>query len=330
MKSLQFTEYGNRGSIALVDVDPPAVGPTQVRVAVEAAPINPSDFLMLAGRYPVHPTLPSPAGAEGVGRVVETGSAVEGVRVGERVLILPSWNPGTWQESVVVEERLALPVADDVDPAQLATVGINAATAVLLLRYGAGLPEGSWVAQTAANSGLGAFVRGLAERAGLRVLDVVRSQDAAATLRAAGAAHVVVSDETLPDQLRDVLGEERVPLLLDGVGGDVVPALAPFLAREADVVSFATLSGVPVAVPIRYLIFGNLHVHGFWLNNWLSTAPRDEIAGLYDEVVGLLAGGRLSVPIEATYPLDEFDKALEHARGYGRSGKILFVAEPRA
>jgi mitochondrial enoyl-[acyl-carrier protein] reductase / trans-2-enoyl-CoA reductase len=301
------------------------VGPTQVRVAVEAAPINPSDFLMLAGRYPVHPTLPSPAGAEGVGRVVETGSAVDGVRVGERVLILPSWSPGTWQESVVVEERLVLPVGDDVDRAQLATVGINAATAVLLLRYGAGLPEGAWVAQTAANSGLGAFVRGLAERAGFRVLDVVRSQDAAAALRAAGAAHVVVGDETLPDRLRDVLGEERVPLLLDGVGGDVVPALAPFLAREADVVSFATLSGVPVAVPIRYLIFGNLHVHGFWLNNWLSTAPRDEIAALYDDVVGLLAGGRLSVPIEATYPLEEFDKALEHARAYGRSGKILFV-----
>ncbi|NMO93877.1 zinc-dependent alcohol dehydrogenase family protein [Actinomycetospora sp. TBRC 11914] len=328
MKSVQFTEYGNRESITLVDVDPPAVGPTQVRVAVEAAPINPSDLLMLAGHYPVHPTLPSPAGAEGVGVVVETGSAVAGVHVGDRVLILPSWTPGTWQESVVVDERHALAVPGDVDPAQLATVGINAATAVLLLRYGAGLPEGSWVAQTAANSGLGAFVRGLAERAGFRVLDVVRSADAAASLRAAGAHHVVVSDETLADQLREVLGDERVALLLDGVGGDVVPALAPFLAREGDIVSFATLSGVPVAVPIRYLIFGNLHVHGFWLNNWLSTAPREEITALYDEVVGLVADGALSVPIEATYPLDEVDKALEHARHYGRSGKILFVARP--
>jgi NADPH:quinone reductase-like Zn-dependent oxidoreductase len=327
VKSIQFTEYGNRASVALVDVAPPPVGPTEVRVAVEAAPINPSDFLMLAGHYPVHPTLPSPAGAEGVGRVVEKGSAVDAVRVGDRVLILPSWTPGTWQESVVVDERHALPVPGDVDPAQLATVGINAATAVLLLRYGAGLAEGSWVAQTAANSGLGAFVRGLAERAGFRVLDVVRSADAASALRAAGAAHVVVGDQTLGDQLRGVLGEERVPLLLDGVGGDVVPALAPFLAPEASVVSFATLSGIPVAVPIRYLIFGNLHVHGFWLDNWLSTAPREDVTALYDEVVRLVAAGSLSVPIEATYPLDEVDKALEHARHYGRRGKILFAAQ---
>ena len=43
MKALQFTEYGNRGSIALVDVDPPAVGPTQVRVAVGCLLSHPSN-----------------------------------------------------------------------------------------------------------------------------------------------------------------------------------------------------------------------------------------------------------------------------------------------
>jgi mitochondrial enoyl-[acyl-carrier protein] reductase / trans-2-enoyl-CoA reductase len=328
MKSVQFSEYGNPESIALVDVAPTPVGPGQVRVAIEAAPLNPSDFLLLDGHYPIHPALPSPTGAEGVGLVAETGSGVSGVQVGDRVLLLPSETPGTWQEEIVVDERLALPVRGDADPGQLATVGINAATAVLLLRYGARLPRGSWVVQTAANSGLGAFVRGLAEHAGLRVLDVVRSEDAAAALRADGATHVVSSAASLSDQLGAVLGDDRVPLLLDGVGGEVVSTLAPFLALEADVVSFAALGGSAITVPIQHLIFKNVHVHGFWLVNWLRGAGRDEITGLYDEVVRLVADGTLSVPIEATYSFDEFEKAMEHARRYGRTGKILFRAEP--
>jgi NADPH:quinone reductase-like Zn-dependent oxidoreductase len=37
---------------------------------MEAAPINPADFLLAAGWYGVQPALPAPLGAEGVGRVV--------------------------------------------------------------------------------------------------------------------------------------------------------------------------------------------------------------------------------------------------------------------
>lgn len=324
MISVQFDEYGSLDSLYLANVDSPHLGPGEVRVAIEAAPLNPSDFMLIEGRYPFRPPLPSPAGSEGVGRAVEVGSEVNSVKTGDRVLVLPSEQPGTWQDEIVVAERFAVPVSGDSDPYQLATVGINAATALLVLRYGGELPEGTWIAQTAANSGLGAFIRALARRQGLRTLDIVRRADVAEKLREAGSDAVVVSDDAYTASVAAVLGDDRLGLVLDGVGGAVVNELGPFLAREASVVNFAAPSGQPVSIHPKYLNFGNLHVHGFWLNNWLDSAPREEIIGVYQHIDELIADGTLSTVIEGAYPFARFAEAVRHAQTPGRNGKVVF------
>jgi trans-2-enoyl-CoA reductase len=326
VKSIQFSTYGDPGSVSLVDAQPPAVASKEVRVGLIAAPLNPSDFLLLDGHYGIRPELPSPVGAEGVGTVLEVGEDVTRAAVGQRVLVLPSDTLGTWQDEIVVDERHVVVVHRDADPEQLATVPINAATAYLLVDYAATDPPGSWIVQTAANSGLGAFVRVLAARAGLRLIDVVRSNAAAQALRAAGAQYVVVADDTLSVQLYGVLGKEQVSLLLDGVGGPLVDTLVPHLATDGQIVSFAALSGQPIVLPPGELNFKGLHVHGFWLYHWLNTAPTDEIDTVYGELVDLVADGVLRTPVEATYPLSDHAAAIDRARTYGREGKVLFTA----
>ncbi|TXI49389.1 zinc-dependent alcohol dehydrogenase family protein [Mycolicibacter arupensis] len=326
MKSVQFSAFGDRDSVSLVDAAPRAVAATEVRVGVDAAPLNPSDFLLLDGHYGIRPDLPSPAGAEGVGTVLEVGAAVTRTAVGHRVLVLPSGTLGTWQDEIVVGERYVVAVQRDTDPVQLASVPINAATAYLLVDFAANEPEGAWIVQTAANSGLGAFVRVLAARAGLRLIDVVRSSAAAAALRADGAQYVVVSDDTLGAQLSDVLGEEQVSVVLDGVGGPLIDTLLPHIADDGQIVSFAALSGQPVVVPPRLLNFKGLHIHGFWLNHWLKSAPAEEIDRVYTELIGLVADGVLRTPVEATYALSQHVEAISHARRYGRDGKVFFTA----
>ncbi|MCV7419993.1 zinc-dependent alcohol dehydrogenase family protein [Mycobacterium yunnanensis] len=326
MKSIQFSAYGDPGSVSLVDAEPRAVTSNELRVEIEAAPLNPSDFLVLDGHYGIRPELPSPVGAEGVGIVREVGGGVTRAAVGQRVLVLPSDTMGTWQDEIVVDERHVVAVHRDADPLQLATVPINAATAYLLVDFAEAEPSGSWVVQTAANSGLGAFVRTLAARAGLRLIDVVRSSAAADALRAAGAQYVVVADDTLGVQLYGVLGEEQVAVILDGVGGPLVDALLPHIADDGQIVSFAALSGKPVVVPAGVLNFKGLHIHGFWLNHWLRTAPAEEIDRVYTELVDLVADGELSTPVEAAYALSDHVAAMERARTYGRAGKVLFAA----
>jgi NADPH:quinone reductase-like Zn-dependent oxidoreductase len=330
MRSIHFSAYGDADSIHLVEQPPRPVGPTEVRVDVDAAPLNPSDFLLLDGSYGIRPELPSGAGAEAVGMVREVGRAVTRASVGQQVLVLPSDTPGTWQDEVVVDQRHVVPVHRPADAVQLATVPINAATAHLLFETAAPLPAGSWVVQTAANSGLGAFVRVLAARAGLRLVDVVRNERAASALRAAGAAHVVVGDDTLDDQLRRVLGDQPVTAVFDGVGGDLIDAFLPYLAVGGRIVSFAALSGQPIVVPAGMLNFKSLHVIGFWLHNWLSTAPADEIDAVYRQLIDLVADGVLQTPVQARYPLTSYAEAIAAARVYGRDGKVFFTRADEA
>ncbi|WP_179855266.1 zinc-dependent alcohol dehydrogenase family protein [Paractinoplanes atraurantiacus] len=320
MKSLQLYEFGKPETLRLLDVDPAPVGAGQVRVAIEAAPVNPSDFLTLSGRYAVRPMLPSPLGAEGVGLVTEVGAGVTAVTAGDLVLVLPNPQPGTWQEEAVVPERFVVRADPNADPVQLATAGINAATAYLLLGYGDALKPGDWVMQTAANSALGAFVVALARHRGLRTLNVVRR----AGVEVPGGDAVVVSDETLTAQVRDVLRGDRPSLLLDGVSGPVAGTLAAVLAPNAHIVNFAALSGQQLVIDRVHLLFKSLNVHGFWLNNWIATAPRAEIERVYAEVTGLIADGVLRTEIAAQYGLGDFERALAHANAPDRTGKVVF------
>ena len=76
MKAVQVVAFGRPAeAVRLNEVpDVGSPGPNEVVVAVEAAPINNSDFMIIAGRYGYLPTPPATLGIEGVGRVIAAGA----------------------------------------------------------------------------------------------------------------------------------------------------------------------------------------------------------------------------------------------------------------
>src|SRR5512132_2014603 len=95
-RQLQLVAHGEPSDvIELNTVSTPALGDEEVLVSMEAAPLNPSDFLLVRGIYGVRPAFPSSVGAEGVGRVIQTGSKVDVALQGQRVLLLPSSEQST-------------------------------------------------------------------------------------------------------------------------------------------------------------------------------------------------------------------------------------------
>ena len=72
---------------------------------------------------------------------------------------------------------------DDADPLQLAMLGINPATASLLLNRYVALRSGDWIGQTAANAAVGQYIIALAKRAGVKTLNVVRRHEAVDQVR---------------------------------------------------------------------------------------------------------------------------------------------------
>ena len=69
---------------------------------------------------------------------------------------------------------------------------------------------------------------------------------------------------------------------------------------------------------------GGLSLHGFWLGNWMRSAPRTEIQEMYQRLGDLVADGSLSAAVEYVYPLEQFKEAFRRSLQSHRGGKILF------
>ncbi|MFF5233516.1 zinc-dependent alcohol dehydrogenase family protein [Dactylosporangium sp. NPDC000521] len=326
MLQLLATSYGDpRTSVSLERAPTPALGTDDILVDMEAAPVNPSDFLLVRGGYGLRPQLPSPLGGEGVGRVIDAGGGPGSSLVGRRVVILPTYEQGTWADQVVTAYRNVVPIREDGDPLQLAMLAINPATAHLLLHRFTELADGDWVGLDAANSAVGLCVNTLARRRGLKTLNIVRREAAARTVRDAGGDRVIVAGEDLPAQIAGALDGAELGLALDATAGPVVADLAAALRFRGVIVTYAFVTDAPQAVRAHDLIFNEVTHTGFWLLNWLRHAPRTEIEQTYCALNDIVANGELTVPVEATYRLDEYREAIEHATAPERRGKILFT-----
>ena len=326
MNALRLNSFGDPATVVALVAEPELhAGRDELLVALEAAPVHPSDLHLIRGFYGLHPELPAPLGAEGVGRVVEVGPGADQGVAGRRAVILPTYEHGTWAEHAAVAEPNVVPVSDNADALQLAMIGVNALTALLLLRPHEHLSHGDWIAQTAANSAVGQYVSKLAKLAGVKTLNLVRREAAAAQVAAAGGDRVIVVDDDLPGQLERALEGHELALVLDSIGGPAVAELTHRLRFGGKVVSFGALGGQPTALSVRHdLIYRHISHHGFWTFNWLRQASRENIDARYREIAGLVTSGELTVDLDQTYRLDQYAEALSHAEQYQRPGKVLF------
>jgi NADPH:quinone reductase-like Zn-dependent oxidoreductase len=325
MRQLQLVAKGEPSDvIKLSTVPEPALGQEDVLVSMEAAPINPSDFLFVRGLYGVRPAFPSPVGAEGVGRVAKIGSKVDVALQRRRVLIIPTYEQGTWADQVVAPVRNIVPMGDEADPLQLSMIGINPVTAYLLLNRYVSLMPGDWIGQTAANSAMGQYIIALARLAGVKTMNVVRREEAAEQVRQWGGDRVVLQGDNLHKDIEEALDGKKLSLVVDTVGGTPVGQLAQSLRTGGSIVCFAIQSGQFPAISPGDLIYRGLSLHGFWLINWIRNAPRAEIQETYQKLGELVADRSLSAAVEHVYPLDQFKEAFEQSLRSNRSGKILF------
>jgi len=301
-------------------------GVNEVVVEIEAAPINGADLLFAAGWFGVYPQVPAPMGAEGVGRVVQTGSDVDPALVGRRVIILPTFHHGTWATTTVVPAAKVIPVSEQADTLQLAMLSVNPAAAYALLNDYVDLAPGDWIGLNLANSAVGHYVVALAKRAGLKTLAVVRREDAAEQVRALGADLVIFDGDDLGLRVREALQDTKLRVLFEGTGDPAqVAQLVSAVENGGSVVTFATVTGQSPSLPLADLIYRGISLRAFYILNWLENTPRGRLETVYGELAGLVEQGAISAVVEATYPLDEHDNALRHAQQTARNGKILFT-----
>src|ERR1700675_930770 len=317
MRAVQLTAYGNPvEELNYVDIPAPdAPGPNQVLIGVEFCPINPSDLLLANGIYALRPALPTVIGNEGVGRVLKVGAGVRNVKVGDRVSApLSSF---TWRERMVVSADGLFALPPDADPQQLSMLAINPPTAALLLSEYVNLKPGEWVVQNAANSGVGRWVIAFAKARGLKTVNIVRRPELVPELQAIGGDVVVVDSPDVSKEIKAAVGQAELRLALDGVSGPATGVLASTLSPHGTLVSFAAMSGAPMAISPLDVIFKPITMRGFWLGHAESAAKSAQPIA---QAAEMIASGRVHIPVAATYALSSIKEAVAHAQ---RGGKIL-------
>lgn len=326
MKRIAYREFGSPATVCRVEetADPGPPGPEDVLVETLAFPINPSDLLVIEGRHRNRPPLPAQPGAESVVRVLAVGSAVSGFAPGDVAVPLVR---ESWVQRRVLPASALLAVDAGADPLQLAGLRGLTGTAWYMLEDYAPRVPGSWVLQTAANSGVGLCLATLARARGLRSINIVRRAEAAKAVTDAGGDVVLLAEPiaSLAERVLAATSGTRPHVAFDAVAGPGTCQLAACLADESPIVVYGLLSGEPCELTPEQLIFQGLSLVGYSLPAALARRSTGVIRRDYLELSRLVAAGRLRIPIAATYPLAAIGAALTHAAKGGRDGKVLVL-----
>jgi len=325
MKAIRVDAFGPPAeAVRFLEVpEPEKPREGEITVAIERAPINPADLLILSGIYGALPRLPTIPGKEGVGRVVDVGPNVESITRGARVLL--PLGAGTWRERVKVAADDVLAAPEGVDAGKLSMATLNPLCAYFLLDAIVKLQPGDWIVQNAASSGIARWIIELAKRRGIKTVNVVRRASQCASVRALGGNVALVDGGELNKRIMAATRGASIQLGLDAVAGSATTRLASCLGRGGTVVCYGMSSGEPGHIATNDLVFRDIHLRGFWLSSHLNTLERVAVRDVWSAMVRLVEEGAVDVPVEAIYPLDRIKDAVAHAEQSGRSGKIILA-----
>ena len=303
-RAVQFESFGGPDALSIREVPVPHAGSGQIRVRVTAAGLNPMDWFMTsdaetAARFGL--SLPCGFGTDYAGVVDEVGDGVSEFVVGDRVF--GGALSRAVADYVVVDEAGTIAVGgaahhtlDGVDDRTAATLAIAASTAAAALAV-VKLGPGDTVLIGGAGGGVGVFAVQLARLAGARVVGT-GSATSAGALRALGVEPVAYGDG-LVGRVR-ALAPAGVTAAMDLHGTDTAQA-----ARE-------------LGVPDERITTIAAQVDGITPANGANAAP-----GAIEEIAGLVAAGRLRVPIAASFPVEQIRAAVELQAGRHVHGKVV-------
>ncbi len=293
----------------------PTPGTGEALVAVRAAGLNGADMLQRAGHYAPPTGAPDIPGLEFAGEVVAVGDGTHDVAIGDRVMAIAGG--GGQAGMVTAHERMLLAVPDEVDWTAAGGFMETFTTAHDALFTQAGLQPGERLLVNGANGGVGTAAVQLGLATGATVVASARSEATHDGLSALGAQHVVTPDDAHDAGPFDVV--------LELVGAPNMKANLATLAPGGRICVIGVGGGPKVELNLLALMGSRGRIHG----STLRARPLEEkIAAsqaVARHVVPLLAAGRVRVPIEATFDLEDAPAAYDRFTTPGKVGKVVLT-----
>jgi NADPH:quinone reductase-like Zn-dependent oxidoreductase len=263
-------------------------------------------------------TFPRVLGIEATGVVVAApgGEFAVGQQVAAMMGGMGRTFDGGYAEYTLVPATQVVPFRCDLDWATLGAIPEMLQTAHGSLTVGLDAQPGQTLLIRGGTSSVGLATAILAKDRGLTVLSTTRRPDRVDELTKIGVDHALVDDGAIADQVRAIV-PDGVDIALELVGTPTLPDTLR-ATRVHGVVCFSGMLSnqwtVPDFYPIGYLPRG-VRLTGY--SGDASDLTPEVLQGFLDAV----AEGRLVVPIDRTYTLDEIATAhadMEHGNAAGK------------
>lgn len=226
MKAIMMTAIGNPDVLQLQDIAEPEISTaTQIKVRLKAAGVNPVDTKIRRNGLLYNNPLPTVLGCDGAGEVVETGSAVNRFKPGDKVWFCHGGlgrEQGNYAEYIVLDQRWASLMPETSSFTEAAALPLVLITAWGALFDRGGLQSGQTVLIHAGAGGVGHVAIQLAKLKGAQVITTVSSEQKAEFVKTMGADEAILYTQNgFTDQVNKLTSGKGADLVFDTVGAEV-------------------------------------------------------------------------------------------------------------
>ena len=299
MRALQFRAYGGPEVLEWAEAPEPHVGPSQIRIAVRAASVNPIDWKMFSGALSGGQPMAGVGylGYDAAGVVDEVGEGVTGISVGDEVL---GKGRNTQAQYALLDSWAAKPPS--VDWAVAAAAGVAGETSERGLRLLAVQPGDTLFVDGGAG-GVGAVAVQMAVARGARVI-ASSSEANHDYLREIGATPVLYG-EGVADRVRTVAGGQ-VDAVFDVAGRTRIEDLIGLTSEPSRVLSIANFAAGQAGARVT--------------GGDVDSQPMQALA----QVAELLVQNKLVIKVQ-TFPFDRAAEAYRISQAGHLRGKLVLV-----
>jgi alcohol dehydrogenase len=346
MKAAVFREYNKDPTqvVKIEDIDVPKIKPNEVLIKVESASYNYNDLWAIWGE-PVKTPLPHISGSDIAGTVVEVGSDVLKLKVGDRVASHsnmscrvceactsgreydcaertiwgfqtgPLW--GGFAQYTRLPEVNVVKIADNVSFDDAAAVSMVGMTSWHMLVGRAKIKPGQLVLIMGGGSGVGMVGIQIAKLYNCTVIATAGNKDKMDKCLGLGADHVVNHREAdWYKKVREInkkLGQSGVDVVFEHIGKATFPQEVGLLKMGGTLVATGATTGYDSTIDLRFLFFKGTNLLGS------TQGTKAEL----EDVMHWVSKGKIKPVIDTVLPFSDMVKGHVMMAEAQKFGKIL-------
>src|SRR5260370_21401544 len=324
MTCIATREPGGRDVLVASEQPLPSPGDDEFLVKVIAAGVNRPDVMQRQGHYPPPKGAIEIPGLEIAGEVVERGSGRKRWKQGDKVMALVVG--GGYAEYCLAFETHALPVPANLSMVEAATIPETFFTVWQNVLERGKLAAGETLLVHGGSSGIGTTAIALAKAFGARVLTTAGTPEKCEACRKLGADLAIdYKAEDFVALTKQATQGRGADLILDMVGGDYVGGNYEAAAVEGRIVQIAFLASSRVTLDLMRLMLKRLTHTGSTLRARAVTDKAAIARAVENNVLPLIASGRVKPLIDSTFPLAQANAAHVRMESGQHIGKIVLT-----